>query len=82
MHLRKKTKGNQGESVRAASESPVAAKSAYEKAKMAVDAAKRTATTEVANAFEIYRNLLSDETRQPWEKIVQAQMTKCLWSHS
>jgi len=36
---RKKTKGNQGENIPAASESLVAAKSAYEKAKQSVDAA-------------------------------------------
>ena len=24
-------------------------------------------------------HLLSDESRQPWEKIIQAQITKCLW---
>jgi len=27
------------------------------------------------NLFELYRNLLSDETRQPWEKIIKAQVT-------
>jgi hypothetical protein len=34
---------------------------------------------EGAKAFELYRNLLSNEARQPWEKINQAQMTKCPW---
>jgi hypothetical protein len=34
---------------------------------------------EIAKSFELYGNLLSDEARQPWEKIVQAQMTKILW---
>jgi hypothetical protein len=34
---------------------------------------------EGAKAFELYGNLLSDEVRQSWEKIVQAQMTKCPW---
>jgi hypothetical protein len=57
----------------------VAAKLAYEKAKQAVDTAKLAAMTEVAKAFELYRNLLSNEARQPWEKIAQAQMTKCPW---
>jgi hypothetical protein len=38
-----------------------------------------TARMEIVKAFEIYRNLLSDEARQPWEKIIQAQMTKCPW---
>ena len=63
----------------AASESIVAAKTAYEKAKQAVEAAKLVIMTEGAKAFELYRNLLSDEARQPWEKIIQAQMTKCPW---
>ena len=30
-------------------------------------------------AFKLYRNLLSDEARQPWEKIVQVQTNKCPW---
>jgi hypothetical protein len=34
---------------------------------------------EGAKAFELYGNLLSNEARQPWEKIVQAQMTKSPW---
>jgi hypothetical protein len=34
---------------------------------------------EGAKAFELSRNLLSDEARQPWEKIIQAQTTKCPW---
>jgi hypothetical protein len=76
---RKKNKGNPGESVPAASESLVAAKSAYEKAKQAIEAVKLDAMMEGAKAFKIYRNLLLDEARQPWEKIVQAQQTKCPW---
>jgi hypothetical protein len=60
---RKKTKGNPGEGIPAASESLVAAKSAYEKAKQAVEATKLTDTTEVAKAFKLYGNLLSDEAR-------------------
>jgi hypothetical protein len=72
---RKKTKGNKGESVPAASESVVAVKSAYEKAKQDVDTAKLAITMamEGAKAFEFYGNLLSGETRQPWETIVQAK---------
>ena len=34
---------------------------------------------EGVKAFKLYGNLLSDEARQPWEMIVQAGMTKCLW---
>jgi len=40
---------------------------------------KIAVTMEGAKAFELYRNLLSNEARQPWEKINQAQMTKCPW---
>eukprot|EP00804_Cyclotella_cryptica_P023519 CCRYP_012146-RA/>CCRYP_012146-RA protein AED:0.42 eAED:0.74 QI:0/0/0/1/1/1/3/0/259 len=29
--------------------------------------------------FELYGNLLSDEARQPWEKIIKAQVTKAPW---
>jgi hypothetical protein len=76
---RKKIKGNSGEGVPAASESLVAAKTAYNKAKQALEATKLAATTEIAKAFELYGNLLSDETRQPWDEIVQAQTTKCPW---
>ena len=42
---RKKTKGNTGEDAPAASESLVAAKTAYKKAKQAVEAAKLAITT-------------------------------------
>ena len=52
---------------------------AYKKAKQAVEAAKLTATMEIAKACELYGNLLSGEARLPWDKTVQAQMTKCLW---
>ena len=76
---RKKNKGNPGESIHAASESLVAAKSAYIKAKQAVEAAKLAARMEITKDFELYGNLLSHEARKPWEKIIQAQMTKCPW---
>jgi hypothetical protein len=66
-------------SIPAASESLVAAKTAYEKAKQAVEAATLAATMEIAKAFGLYGNLLLDEARQPWDKIVQAQMTKFPW---
>eukprot|EP00804_Cyclotella_cryptica_P027463 CCRYP_008876-RA/>CCRYP_008876-RA protein AED:0.43 eAED:0.77 QI:0/0/0/1/1/1/2/0/226 len=32
-----------------------------------------------AKPFELYGNLLSDEARQPWEKIIKAQVTKAPW---
>jgi hypothetical protein len=46
----------------------VAVKSVYEEAKQTVDDVKLAAMTEGAKAFELYGNLLSNETRQPWEK--------------
>jgi hypothetical protein len=66
---RKKNKGNPGASVTAASEALVAAKTAYKKAKQAVEAAKLAAMMEIAKAFELYGNLLSDEARQPWKRL-------------
>jgi hypothetical protein len=57
----------------------VAAKTAYENAKQAVEAANLSVTMKGVTAFELYGNLLSYEARQPWEKIVQVQMTKCPW---
>jgi hypothetical protein len=32
--------------------------------------------TEGVKAFKLYGNLLSDEARQPWEKIAKAKITK------
>ena len=58
---------------------PNSSKSAYKKAKQAVEAAKLTAMMEGVKAFELYGNLLSNEARQPWDMIVQAQTTKCPW---
>ena len=52
---------------------------AHENAKQALEAVKLTITSEGVKAFELYGNLLSNEARRPWEKIVQAQMTKCPW---
>ena len=49
------------------------------KVKQALDATKLVTTMEGAKAFELYGNVSSGETRQPWEKIAQAQMIKCPW---
>jgi hypothetical protein len=57
---RKKIKGNKGETTPAASESLVAAMSAYEKSAQAVDATKLAAMT------KLYGNLLSNEARLHW----------------
>ena len=57
----------------------MSAKAACEQAKQAVESAKLATVTEGVKPFELYGNLLSDEARQRWEKIVQAQMMKCPW---
>ena len=69
---RKKDKGNPGERVPAAVESLAAAKTAYQKAKQAVEAAKLAVTTKGVKVFKLNGNLLSNEARQPWEEIIQA----------
>jgi hypothetical protein len=76
---RKKNKGNPGEGIPATSKSLAAAKTVYEKAKQTVEAVKLAAVTEGVKPFKLNGNLLSNEARQPWEKIVQAQATKCPW---
>jgi hypothetical protein len=76
---KKKSKGNTGEGIPAPSESLVAAKSAYENAKQVLETAKLAAATDRQKPFERYGNLLSDEARQPWDKIVQTQTTKFPW---
>ena len=52
-----------------------AAKATHKKAVKAIEAAKLTIILEGAKAFELYRCLHSDEARQPWEKIIKAQVT-------
>ena len=51
------------------SEALAATKAAYEKALKAIETAKLAVTTAATKLFELYGNLLSDEARQPWEKI-------------
>ena len=70
---RKKTKGNNGEAVPADSESLTLAKVEYNKAAQAVAAAKLAIMMEGTKAFKLYTNLLSDEARPAWEKIVKAK---------
>ena len=62
---RKKNKGNPGEGIPVASKSLVPAKTAYNKAKQAVEATTLTSTMEGVKVFELYGNLLTDEARQP-----------------
>jgi hypothetical protein len=79
---RKKNKGNPGEGVPAASKSLVAAKTAYNKVKQAVEATKLAAMMEIAKAFELSGNLLSNEARQPWDKIIQPKQLNVPWKTS
>eukprot|EP00804_Cyclotella_cryptica_P017627 CCRYP_006777-RA/>CCRYP_006777-RA protein AED:0.40 eAED:0.74 QI:0/0/0/1/1/1/3/0/210 len=55
------------------------APAAYDKALKALEDAKLAIATAGAKPFELYGNLLSDEARQPWEKIIKAQVTKAPW---
>ncbi len=55
------------------------AKANYKSATKALEAAKLTVTTAGAKAFELYGNFLSNEARQPWEKIINAQVTRAPW---
>eukprot|EP00804_Cyclotella_cryptica_P011134 CCRYP_019068-RA/>CCRYP_019068-RA protein AED:0.16 eAED:0.56 QI:0/0/0/1/1/1/2/0/232 len=65
---KKKKKGNKGN-----------APALDDKAIKALEAAKLAVTTAGAKPFELYGNLLSDEARQPWEKIIKAQVTRAPW---
>jgi len=55
------------------------AKAMHKKAMQALEAAKLAITTAGANPFELYGNFLSNEARQPWEKIIKAQVTHAPW---
>ena len=58
----KKNKWNPGEGIPATYESLVAT-NMYKQAKQAVETAKLAATIDIAKAFELYGNLLSNEAR-------------------
>eukprot|EP00804_Cyclotella_cryptica_P022170 CCRYP_011629-RA/>CCRYP_011629-RA protein AED:0.39 eAED:0.94 QI:0/0/0/1/1/1/2/0/386 len=45
----------------------------------ALEDVKLAVATTGAKPFKLYGNLLSDEARQPWEKIIKAQVTKAPW---
>ena len=51
----------------------------HKKAVMAIDAAKLVIVTDRMKPLELYGNLLSNKARQPWEKIVKAQVTCAPW---
>ena len=79
----KKKKGNKqeapGTTTETASPALVEAKTTYDKVLKALEDAKLAVTTAGEKPFELYGNLLSDEARQPWEKIIKAQVTKAPW---
>eukprot|EP00804_Cyclotella_cryptica_P027897 CCRYP_003796-RA/>CCRYP_003796-RA protein AED:0.34 eAED:1.00 QI:0/0/0/1/1/1/2/0/430 len=74
----KKKKGHKGDapgtSTEAVSPALSEAKALYDKALKALEAAKLAITMAGAKTFELYGNLLSDEARQPWEKIIKTQV--------
>eukprot|EP00804_Cyclotella_cryptica_P019640 CCRYP_013978-RA/>CCRYP_013978-RA protein AED:0.50 eAED:0.92 QI:0/0/0/0.5/1/1/2/0/367 len=82
-NAKKKKKGNKGDApgttTKTASPALVEAKASYDKALKALEDAKLAVSTAGAKPFELYGNLLSDEARQPWEKIIKAQVTKAPW---
>ena len=51
----------------------------YKQATKAIEATKLAVTMAGAQAFKLYGNLLSDEARQPWEKVIKAQVTCAPW---
>eukprot|EP00804_Cyclotella_cryptica_P020405 CCRYP_012622-RA/>CCRYP_012622-RA protein AED:0.45 eAED:1.00 QI:0/0/0/1/1/1/2/0/438 len=79
----KKKKGNKqdvpGTTAEAVPPALAEAKACYDKTLKALEAAKLAVTTAGAKPFELYGNLLSDEARQPWEKIIKAQVTCAPW---
>eukprot|EP00804_Cyclotella_cryptica_P017469 CCRYP_017392-RA/>CCRYP_017392-RA protein AED:0.39 eAED:0.38 QI:0/0/0/1/1/1/2/0/220 len=75
---KKKKMGNKRDSPGTTTD-PAEAKAFYDKALKALEAAKFAITTVGANPFELYGNLLSDKARQPWEKIIKAQVTRAPW---
>eukprot|EP00804_Cyclotella_cryptica_P031002 CCRYP_013583-RA/>CCRYP_013583-RA protein AED:0.44 eAED:1.00 QI:0/0/0/1/1/1/2/0/395 len=81
-HSEKKKKGNKGDApgttTEAVSPTLAEAKALYVKALKALEAAKLAVTTAGVKPFELYGNLLSDEARQPWEKIIKAQLNSYL----
>eukprot|EP00804_Cyclotella_cryptica_P012800 CCRYP_010557-RA/>CCRYP_010557-RA protein AED:0.43 eAED:1.00 QI:0/0/0/1/1/1/2/0/342 len=74
----KKKKGNKqdapGMTAEATSPALVEAMATYDKVLKALEDAKLAVATAGAKPFELYGNLLSDEARQPWEKIIKAQV--------
>ena len=76
---RSKSKGAKGGELETTPTTLANAKANHNSALKALEAAKLAITTAGAEAFELYGNLLADEARQPWEKIIKAQVTRTLW---
>ena len=55
------------------------AKKACKEAIKKVEEAKKVVAMAGAKPFELYTNLLADKARQPWEKILKAQVTQAPW---
>eukprot|EP00804_Cyclotella_cryptica_P009741 CCRYP_011259-RA/>CCRYP_011259-RA protein AED:0.52 eAED:1.00 QI:0/0/0/0.5/1/1/2/0/396 len=70
----KKKKGNE-----AVPPAPAQAEALYNKALKALEAARLAITMAGAKPFALIGNLLSNEARQPWEKIIEAQVTRIPW---
>eukprot|EP00804_Cyclotella_cryptica_P020538 CCRYP_003393-RA/>CCRYP_003393-RA protein AED:0.40 eAED:0.79 QI:0/0/0/1/1/1/2/0/347 len=79
----KKKKGNKqeapGTTTEAASPALVEAKATYDKVLKALEDAASPSQRLERSPSKLYGNLLSDEARQPWEKIIKAQVTKAPW---
>ena len=60
--------------VNATSSSLAAAKTACKDMDVKVEGAKLVITMAGVKLFKLYRNLLPDEARQPWEKVIKAQV--------
>ena len=56
-----------------------AAKKVCKEAIKKVEEAKQVVAAAGTKPFELYANLLADEARQPWEKILKAQVTQAPW---
>ncbi len=75
-----KEKGvNPDPDVNATSSPLAAAKTACNEAATKVKEAKLAIMMEGAKPFKIFGNLLSNEARQPWEKVIKAQVMKAPW---
>ena len=57
----------------------VVAKTTYKKAIRAMEAVNLVVAMAGANAFYLFGNHLSNEARQPWEKIIKRQVTCAPW---